>query len=114
MQKEIIFFDSILSLWLYRHNPHLISVEGKILPNQHFRKISKVFWGKKSNPIIINKPEIENNIESFHYDISKAQKELDWKPEFSFEDMLYDFKIEEKLKNFEYLIEKRKKMNDNM
>ena len=72
--------------------------------------IAKVFWGDKTNPVIIEKPEIANHIDSFVYDINRAKNELDWAPEFSFEDMLYDFIKEGDSNTFGYLIEKRKQL----
>lgn len=74
------------------------------------KTIAKVFWSDDSEPVIIKRPEKENHIDSFLYDISKAKKELDWSPEYSFEDMLLDYKKEETKEKFSYLIEKRKKM----
>ena len=59
-------------------------------------------------PIIIEKPEIPNHIDSFYYDISKAKRELDWSPKFSFKDMLYDFIKEGESEKYSYLIDKRK------
>lgn len=72
--------------------------------------IANVFWGDDSEPIIIKRPEKENHIDAFLYDISKAKKELDWSPKYSFEEMLLDYKNEEKKEKFNYLIEKRQKM----
>ncbi len=75
--------------------------------------IAKVFWNGNDKPIIIEKPEKENNIDNFLYDISKAKEILDWSPEYSFEDMLYDFIKETEDNNFGYLLEKRKLMLNN-
>lgn len=72
--------------------------------------IAKVFWGNNSVPIIVEKPEKENNMDNFLYDISKAKRELDWSPQFSFEDMLHDFIKEQNSNTFGYLLEKRKMM----
>jgi nucleoside-diphosphate-sugar epimerase len=59
---------------------------------------------------LVLKREIPNNIESFVYDNSKAQKELGWKPEYSFKDMLKDYKKEMSSRRFEYLLKKRERM----
>ena len=72
--------------------------------------IAKIFWGDETKPEIIQRPEIANHIDSFVYDISKAKKELNWEPEFTFEKMLLDFIEEDKNNTFGYLIEKRKEM----
>ncbi len=72
--------------------------------------IAKVFWADNSKPVIVEKPEKANSIDNFLYDISKAKKELDWSPQFNFEDMLYDFIKESDNNSFGYLLEKRKNM----
>ena len=69
--------------------------------------IAEVFWGNDSNPEIIEKPEIPNNIEGFVYDISKAKKDLDWAPAFNFKEMLLDYVREQNDNKFDYLIKKR-------
>lgn len=74
------------------------------------KTIAKVFWGDDSEPVIIKRPEKENHIDAFLYDISLAKKELDWSPKYDFEDMLLDYKNEEENKRFKYLIEKRQTM----
>ena len=72
--------------------------------------IAKVFWGDDSAPVIIERPEKNNGMDAFVYDISKAEKELGWKPQYSFEDMLQDYIKEGKDNKFGYLVEKRKTM----
>lgn len=72
--------------------------------------IARVFWGNNTEPKIVFRPDKINHIDSFVYDISKAKKELDWCPQFSFEDMLYDYIKEGNNNTFKYLLEKRKNM----
>ncbi len=72
--------------------------------------IAKVFWGDDTAPVIIERPEKNNGMDAFVYDISKAEKELGWKPQYSFEDMLQDYIKEGKDNKFGYLVEKRKTM----
>lgn len=72
--------------------------------------IAKVFWGDNSAPVIIERPEKNNGMDAFVYDISKAEKELGWKPQYSFKDMLLDYIKEGKDNKFGYLVEKRKTM----
>jgi len=74
--------------------------------------IARVFWADESSPIILQKPDKPNDIDSFVYDISKAEEELGWSPAYDFEAMLIDYIEESKNKNFEFLIEKRKRMLD--
>ncbi|OGQ93797.1 MAG: hypothetical protein A2464_14485 [Deltaproteobacteria bacterium RIFOXYC2_FULL_48_10] len=84
---------------------------GKYLTLQEQVEITaKVFWGCKTKPIFVKIPERPHEMDSFLYDNSKAKKELGWSPQYSFEDMLIDYKKEMKNKRFEYLIEKRKLM----
>jgi UDP-glucose 4-epimerase len=71
---------------------------------------AKVFWSSNTKPVLTNKPEKEHKMDSFLYENSKAKKELDWCPQYSFEDMLLDYKKEMQSKRFKYLVEKRQKM----
>ena len=72
--------------------------------------IAHVFWGNESKPIILERPEIPNSVDSFLYDISKAKQELGWEPKYSFKDMLLDYIKEGDAKKFDHLVEKRKRM----
>ena len=72
--------------------------------------IAALFWGSNTQPIIIERPEKSNGMDSFLYDISKAKRELDWRPIFTFKDMLIDYKLEMKSKRYEYLLNKRMTM----
>jgi UDP-glucose 4-epimerase len=75
--------------------------------------IAKVFWGNDEKPIITQRPEKENGIDNFCYDISKAKQELNWEPKYSFEEMLYDYIKEGDSQKYSYLVNKRKDMFDN-
>ncbi len=72
--------------------------------------IAALFWGSNTKPIIIECPEKSNGMDSFLYDISKAKRELDWSPKFTFEAMMIDYRSEMESKRYEYLLEKRKTM----
>lgn len=72
--------------------------------------IAKLFWGATTQPIFIERPELSNGMDSFLYDNSKAKRELEWIPKFTFEDMLIDYKKEMESKRYEYLLNKRKTM----
>lgn len=72
--------------------------------------IATQFWGSNTKPIIIERPEKTNGMDSFLYDISKAKSELSWGPMFTFSDMLIDYQIEMESKRYEYLLIKRKSM----
>ena len=45
----------------------------KLTLMEEARTIAEMFWGDDSEPIIIEKPDIPNHIDSFYYDISKAK-----------------------------------------
>jgi UDP-glucose 4-epimerase len=72
--------------------------------------ITVLFWGSKTPPVFIERPEKSNGMDSFLYDISKAKRELKWSPQFTFKDMLIDYKSEMESKRYEYLLNKRKTM----
>lgn len=69
---------------------------------------AKVFSDEKSTPNIIELKEKPNLMDSFLYSNNKAKEILGWSPQYSFEEMLLDYKLEMKNKKFEYLLEKRK------
>jgi UDP-glucose 4-epimerase len=114
--RDIIYIKDVISAFVKAinndkaHGLYNITSGKRISLNEEAETIAKVFWGDESKPVIIEKPEKENNIDNFLYDISKAKRELDWDPQYSFEDMLYDFIKEGDNNTFGYLIEKRKMM----
>jgi len=55
-------------------------------------------------------PEKPNLIESYVYDIDKARRAFGWQPEYSFEDMLLDYRKEIDSGRFAFLVEKRRLM----
>jgi UDP-glucose 4-epimerase len=71
--------------------------------------INKVFSPKKVGKVVYC-PEKSNGIKPCLYDISKAQKDLGWSPQYSFHDMLLDYKKEWHSGRFNFLLEKRKRM----
>jgi len=72
--------------------------------------IAALFWGSSSRPIITERPDKSNGMDSFLYDNSKAKRELDWSPKYTFKEMLVDYKFEMESKKYEYLLNKRKAM----
>lgn len=86
---------------------------GKYLTIREQAELSaKVFWDKASpiGPSYIEVPEKEHKMDSFLYDNGKAAKELGWVPQYDFEAMLEDIKLEMQDKKFEYLLRKRQAM----
>ncbi|MGD0340565.1 MAG: NAD(P)-dependent oxidoreductase [Bacteroidales bacterium] len=71
---------------------------------------AKIFWANNTNPKIVELKGKQNCMDSFLYDNSKAKEELDWTPQYSFEEMMIDYKKEMENKKFEYLVKKRKTM----
>ena len=84
---------------------------GKYLTlRQEAEIIAEVFWGGTTAPQVVDRPDMPNGMDAFLYDISKALHELDWAPQYSFKDMLIDYKKELESKKHEYLVDKRKTM----
>ena len=114
--RDIVYIKDVITAFIkaihHKDAKGLFNItSGKRLTlREEAETIAKVFWGDDSEPVIIEKPEKDNNIDNFLYDISKAKRELDWSPAYSFEDMLYDFIKEGENNTFGYLIEKRKMM----
>ncbi len=114
--RDIIYIKDVISAFIKAINNlnaqglYNITSGYPLTLKQEAETIAKVFWGDSSKPIIIEVPEKVNSIDAFLYDNSKAKRELDWSPQFSFEDMLYDFIKESDANSFGYLLEKRKNM----
>jgi UDP-glucose 4-epimerase len=53
-------------------------------------------------------PDMPNLIESYIYDIDKARRMLGWQPNYSFENMLIDYRKEMQSGRFAFLVEKRR------
>jgi UDP-glucose 4-epimerase len=77
---------------------------------QQAEEILKVFGKNEGDHEITFRPEKENSIDPFLYDNTKAERELGWVPQYSFSDLLLDYKTEMESGRFQYLIEKRQKM----
>lgn len=87
-----------------------ISSGYKLTLQEEAEVIADLFWGDDTKPIIENAPEKPNNIDEFVYDISKAERELGWKPKYDFRTMLIDIAKEGQDKRFSFLVDKRHKM----
>lgn len=72
--------------------------------------IASLFWGGAGEPVIVNRPDRPNGMDSFLYDNSKATRELDWSPKYSFREMLIDYKEELERGRYKYLLDKRQSM----
>jgi UDP-glucose 4-epimerase len=116
--RDIVYIKDVISAFIKAINSETAKglfniTSGKQLSLiEEVRTIAKVFWGDNTLPVIIERPEINNYIDTFVYDISKAKTELNWTPKYSFEDMLHDYIQEGNCNTFGFLIEKRKQMFD--
>jgi UDP-glucose 4-epimerase len=72
--------------------------------------IAKLFWRSDGPPVFRFCPERPNGIEQYVYDISKAEQELNWRPKYSFHEMLIDYRNEEQSGRYSYLVDKRNQM----
>ncbi len=114
--RDIIYVKDVVAAFIKAINNEKIGglyniTSGKYLTlKEEVDAIAKVFWGDATKPIVIEKPEHPLLMDSFLYDNSKAKKELNWSPQYNFEDMLRDYKKEMEKKKFSFLIEKRRTM----
>lgn len=114
--RDIIYVKDVVSAFIKAINSdkaqglYNIASNYSLTLREEVETIARVFWGDKSNPVFVEKPEKKHTMDSFVYDNSKAMKELGWKPEFNFEKMLLDYKKEKESNQFSYLVEKRKDM----
>jgi len=114
--RDIIYVKDVVSAFIKAINSNTAEglyniASGRYLTlKEEVETIAKVFWGDSTKPVIIEKPEHLLAMDSFLYDNSKAKKELDWSPQYSFEDLLRDYKKEMELQKFSFLLEKRKSM----
>jgi len=72
--------------------------------------IAKLFWRAAGPPVFHFYPEKPNSIEQYVYDISKAERDLNWRPKYSFHEMLIDYQNEEQSGRYSYLVNKRNQM----
>lgn len=87
-----------------------ISSGNKLTLREEAEIIGELFWGNDGKPVIEVDPTKPNNIDEFVYDISKAERELGWKPKYDFRSMLIDIAKEGQDKRYSFLLEKRHKM----
>lgn len=82
----------------------------KLSLQEQVDSIVKVFSPKEKQSEIIYFPEKLNSIDPCVYDISKAKSDLGWSPKYSFEDMLIDYKMEMESGKWKFLLERKKRM----
>jgi UDP-glucose 4-epimerase len=82
----------------------------KLSLEQQVNSIIKIFSPKGNESKIVYLPEKPNSIDPCVYDISKAKRELDWSPKYSFEEILIDYKKEMESGKWEFLLGRKKRM----
>lgn len=114
--RDIIYIKDVVSAFMKAINSTTASGLFNITSGSYLslraqaQAISALFWGSNTKPIIIERPEKKNGIDTFLYNIDKAKLELDWSPRFTFAEMLLDYKLEMESKRYECLLNKRKEM----
>lgn len=87
---------------------------GRLLTlREQAESIVRVFSPPDRPSEIRYRPDKPNLIESYVYDIGKARRVLGWRPQYSFEDMLRDYRKEVESGRFAFLVEKRHMMMAN-
>jgi UDP-glucose 4-epimerase len=79
---------------------------------QQVESVINVFSSKNNRSRIRHLPEKPNSIDSCVYDISKAKRELGWKPLYNFEEMLIDYKNEMEKGKLLFLLSRKHRMTD--
>lgn len=114
--RDIIYIKDVASAFLHALKSseadglYNITSGTAITLREEVEAIVKVFCRANGKSEIIHKPEKPNSIEAFLYDNSRAQKDLGWSPQYSFEDMLVDYKQEMQSGKFRFLVEKRRRL----
>ncbi len=107
--RDIIYVKDVVSAFIKAinhkkaHGLFNIASGKAITLREEAETIARVFWGDDTEPKIIEQPEKPNHMDAFVYDISKAKRELNWNPQYSFEEMLLDYINERNRKKFVYL-----------
>jgi UDP-glucose 4-epimerase len=86
-----------------------ISSGRRLTLQEQAEAIVRVFSPPERPSPLVTRPEKENLIESYFYDVDKARRAFGWFPKYSFEDMLIDYQLEKQSGRFDYLVEKRRK-----
>jgi len=114
--RDIIYVkDVVLAFVLALKNKEASGVyniaSGRYLTlRQEAEEIVRAFSPSSQPSQIVLRPEKPNSVESFVYDISKARQDLGWAPQYTFAQMLQDYKKEKQSGRFKFLVEKRRHM----
>jgi UDP-glucose 4-epimerase len=116
--RDVIYVKDVVSAMLLatkQENENVSGIfniaSGKRLTLQNqVDNIVKVFAPKGSQPQIVYKPEKQNSIDGCVYDISKAERIFGWQPQYSFEDLLIDYKTEMESGELNFLLNRKLRM----
>jgi UDP-glucose 4-epimerase len=114
--RDIIYIKDVIAAYIkaleHRTVNGLFNITSgtRLTLREEAQAIIDVFAPPGVQIAITERPEKQNNIDNFLYDIGKAKRELGWSPQYSFKDMLLDFILEENANTFGHLIENRRKM----
>lgn len=114
--RDIIYVKDVVSalvLALKSENArglYNIASGRKLSLKEEAEEIIKAFSPSCHPSRIVFRPDKQNSIEPFLYNINKAKQELEWNPKYSFADMLVDYKKEMESGRFNFLVEKRRRM----
>jgi UDP-glucose 4-epimerase len=116
--RDVIYVKDVVSavmLAIKKENAGISGMfniaSGKALTLQEqVDSIVKVFAPKGSRSEIVYRPEKPNSVESCVYDISKARRVFGWQPQYSFEDMLVDYKAEMERGELNFLLNRKLRM----
>jgi UDP-glucose 4-epimerase len=107
--------DVVSAILLAIRNPNVSGTfniaSGKALTLQsQVDSIVKVFSSKEKPSPVVYRPERQNSIDACVYDISKAEQVLGWRPQYSFEEMLEDYKVEMERGELHFLLSRKRRM----
>jgi UDP-glucose 4-epimerase len=114
--RDVVYVkDVVAAIVLALRNPGVSGMfniaSGKALTLQsQVESVVKVFSSQAKPPQIMYRPERPNSIDACVYDISKAEKVLGWRPRYSFEEMLVDYKIEMERGQLDFLLSRKRRM----
>jgi UDP-glucose 4-epimerase len=114
--RDVVYVKDVVSaITLAVRNPNVSGIfniaSGKALSLQsQVDSVVKVFSSRATPSQIIYRPERPNSIDACVYDISKAEKVLGWRPRYSFEEMLVDYKIEMERGDLDFLLSRKRRM----
>ncbi len=114
--RDIVYVKDVVSailLGLRRKNVaglYNISSGRQLSLQQQAEAAIQVFSPPGRRSEIRYRPQTPLHFEPYVYDITKAREVLGWQPEYSFEDMLHDFRKERDGGRFSFLIQKRKEL----